>query len=88
MSNLIRTKEQETNHLRGKSRFYIAGWVANRECENPQILPESCKSNKVVKKWHKDYLSGYGDSVANGESIHAGNLKFLEDFEFYTGCKI
>jgi len=88
MSNLIRTKEEETTHLRSKSKFYVAGWVANRECENPQILPESCKGNKVVEKWHEEYLSGYGDSVANGESIHAGNCVLVNDFEFYTGCKI
>jgi len=67
--NLIQNKEQETNHLRGKSRFYIAGWVANREGNNPQILPESCKGDATVKEWHKEYLIGYGDSVANGECL-------------------
>ena len=67
--NLVQNKEQETNHLRGKSRFYIAGWVANRECENPQELPESCKGDATVKEWHKEYLIGYGDSVANGECL-------------------
>jgi len=30
---LVTNKTEETNHLRGKSRFYVAGWVANRECE-------------------------------------------------------
>ncbi len=67
--NLVQNKEQETNHLRGKSRFYIAGWVANRECENPQELPEECKGDKTVEEWHKEYLTGYGDSVANGECL-------------------
>ena len=70
--NLVQNKEQETNHLRGKSRFYIAGWVANRECENPQELPEECKGDKTVEEWHKEYLTGYGDSVANGECLMAG----------------
>ena len=41
MANLVTNKTEETNHLRGKSRFYIAGWVANRECENPQVLPNT-----------------------------------------------
>ena len=67
--NLIQNKEQETNHLRSKSLFYIAGWIANREGNNPQILPESCKGDATVKEWHKEYLIGYGDSVANGECL-------------------
>jgi hypothetical protein len=87
MSNLIRTKEQETTHLRSKSKFYIAGWVANRECEKPQVLPNT-HVPPIWKKWHEEYLTGYGDSVANGECIHAGNCVLVNDFEFYTGCKI
>jgi hypothetical protein len=67
--NLVQNKEQETNHLRSKSKFYIAGWVANREGNNPQILPESCKGDETVEKWHEEYLTGYGDSVANGECL-------------------
>jgi hypothetical protein len=47
----------------------VAGWVANRECENPQKLPEECKGDKTVEEWHKEYLTGYGDSVANGECL-------------------
>ena len=70
MANLITTKEQETAHLRSKSKFYVAGWVANRECENPQVLPESCKGDIVVERWHEEYLSGYGDSLANGECLN------------------
>jgi hypothetical protein len=81
MSNLVTNKEQETAHLRGKSKFYVAGWVANRECENPQVLPESCKGDKTIEKWHEEYLIGYGDSVANGECIYAGNLEFLNNWE-------
>ena len=69
MANLITTKEQETAHLRSKSKFYVAGWVANRESENPQKLPKACKGDKTVEEWHKEYLTGYGDSVANGESL-------------------
>tara|TARA_R110002051_G_scaffold173739_1_gene244043 strand:- start:209 stop:436 length:228 start_codon:yes stop_codon:yes gene_type:complete len=70
MSNLVTNKTEENNHLRGKSKFYVAGWVANRECENPQVLPESCKGDIVVERWHEEYLSGYGDSLANGECLN------------------
>jgi|TARA_B100000470_G_scaffold166312_1_gene130864 hypothetical protein len=69
MANLITTKEQETAHLRSKSKFYVAGWVANRESENPQKLPKACKGDKTVEEWHKEYLTGYGDSLANGECL-------------------
>jgi hypothetical protein len=69
MVNLITNKTEETTHLRSKSKFYVAGWVANRECENPQKLPESCKGDKTVEKWHEEYLTGYSDSVANGECL-------------------
>ena len=67
--NLVTNKAEETEHLRGKSRFYVAGWIANRGCENPQEMPEECKGNIVVERWHEEYLTGYGDSVANGECL-------------------
>jgi len=67
--NLIQNKEQETNHLRGKSRFYIAGWVANRECENPQKMPKEHKNNLTMKEWYDEYMQGYGDSFANSEAL-------------------
>ena len=54
--NLVQNKEQETNHLRGKSRFYIAGWVANRECENPQELPKNVRVIKPLKNGIKNTL--------------------------------
>ena len=66
---LITNKAEETAHLRSKSLFYIAGWIANREGNNPQILSESCKGDATVKEWHKEYLTGYGDSIANGECL-------------------
>ena len=69
MSNLVTNKKEENTHLRSKSKFYIAGWVANREGNNPQVLPESCKGDVTVEKWHEEYLSGYGDFVANGECL-------------------
>lgn len=69
MANLVTNKAEETTHLRGKSRFYIAGWVANRECENPQVLPNT-HVPPIWEKWHEEYLSGYGDSVANGECLN------------------
>ena len=69
MVNLVTNKAEETTHLRDKSKFYIAGWVANRECENPQKLPESCKGDIVVERWHEEYLTGYGDFLANGECL-------------------
>ena len=71
MANLITNKKEEDTYLRGKSRFYIAGWVANRECENPQDMPESCKGDVVVERWHEEYLAGYGDSVAKGDCLAA-----------------
>tara|TARA_B100000959_G_scaffold34553_1_gene32828 strand:+ start:5033 stop:5254 length:222 start_codon:yes stop_codon:yes gene_type:complete len=67
--NLVTNKAEEDAHLRGQSRFYVAGWIANRECENPQEMPKECEGNKVVEEWHKEYLTGYGDSVANGECL-------------------
>ena len=69
MANLITNKKEETAHLRVKSRFYVAGWVANRESEKPQKLPEECKGDTTVEKWHEDYLTGYGDCLANGECL-------------------
>ena len=63
-------------HLRANNRFYIAGWVANEQCENPQALPESCKDNAVIVKQHEDYLKGYGDSFAHGECLTADYEKF------------
>jgi hypothetical protein len=68
--SLVINKTEETTHLRSKSRFYVAGWVANREGENPQILPESCKGDATVEKWHEEYLNGYGDSVSNSECLN------------------
>jgi|TARA_B100000959_G_scaffold281698_1_gene346373 hypothetical protein len=66
---MIITSENREAHLRSKSKFYVAGWVANEGCENPQTLPESCKDNPIIVEQHKDYLNGYGDCVANGECI-------------------
>ena len=63
-------------HLRANNRFYIAGWVANEQCENPQTLPESCKDSPVIVKQHEDYLKGYGDSFAHGECLTADYEKF------------
>ncbi len=71
---MVITSENREAHLRSKSRFYVAGWVANEQCENPQVLPESCKSDLVIVAQHDDYLDGYGDSVANGECLSAENV--------------
>jgi hypothetical protein len=72
MSNLVESgTKEEIAHLRSKNRFYVAGWVANTSGENPQELPESCKGNAAIEKQHEDYLSGYGDSYANYESLAA-----------------
>jgi hypothetical protein len=67
---MIVTTENREQHLRSKSKFYVAGWVANEQCENPQVLPKSCKGDTTVEKWHEEYLSGYGDSLANGECLN------------------
>ncbi len=71
---MVITSENREAHLRSKSRFYVAGWVANEQCENPQVLPESCKSDLVLVAQHDDYLDGYGDSFANGECLSAENV--------------
>jgi hypothetical protein len=68
---MVITSENREAHLRSKSRFYVAGWVANEQCENPQVLPESCKSDLVIVAQHEDYLDGYGESFANGECLTA-----------------
>tara|TARA_B100000809_G_C14980754_1_gene474440 strand:- start:251 stop:475 length:225 start_codon:yes stop_codon:yes gene_type:complete len=68
MANLVTNKKQETAHLRGKSKFYIAGWVANREGEKPQVLPNT-HVPPIWEKWHEEYLIGYGDNVANSECL-------------------
>jgi|TARA_R110002074_G_scaffold180371_1_gene344550 hypothetical protein len=67
---MIVTAENREQHLRANSRFYIAGWVANECSENPQVLPESMKGDPVGEKQFEDYLSGYGDSLANGECLN------------------
>ena len=58
-------------HLRANNRFYIAGWVANEQCNTPHKLPESMKGDPVGEKQHEDYLKGYGDSFAHGECLTA-----------------
>jgi hypothetical protein len=76
MSTVIASKESRDTYLRTKNRFYIAGWVANECSENPQVLPESMKGDPVGEKQFEDYLSGYGDSLANGECLTAGYEQF------------
>jgi hypothetical protein len=66
---MVITSENREAYLRSQSKFYVAGWVANEQSENPQTLPESCKNDLVLVAAHDDYLTGYGDSVANGECI-------------------
>tara|TARA_Y100001949_G_C15703689_1_gene207826 strand:+ start:49 stop:327 length:279 start_codon:yes stop_codon:yes gene_type:complete len=75
---MIVYKEDRDNHLRTKSRFYVAGWLDNERCENPQEFPAVCKGTRIadengtptlVSKFHKEYMQGYGDSYANGECI-------------------
>lgn len=66
---MLITTENREQHLRAHNQFYVAGWVANEQCEKPQALPESCKDNPIIVKQHEDYLNGYGDCVANGECL-------------------
>ena len=66
---LITNKKEENTYLRDKGHFYVAGWVANREGNNAQEMPKDCKGDKVIEKWHEEYLQGYGDSFANGECL-------------------
>jgi hypothetical protein len=76
MSTVIASKQEREQHLRANNRFYMAGWVANECSENPQVLPESMKGDPVGEKQFEDYLSGYGDSLANGECLTAGYEQF------------
>ena len=76
MSTVIADKQERDTFLRTKNKFYIAGWVANECSENPQVLPESMKGDPVGEKQFEDYLSGYGDSLANGECLTAGYEQF------------
>ena len=66
---VVSNAQEREQHLRANNRFYIAGWVANECSENPQVLPESMKGDPVGEKQFEDYLSGYGDSYANYESL-------------------
>jgi hypothetical protein len=80
MSRLTKNSAEEISHLRSKSRFYVAGWTANNMCENPQDLPASCIGNTDAENQYEDYLSGYGDSYANNESVatrYKDNLAFI-----------
>lgn len=71
---MVITSENREQHLRSHSQFYVAGWVANEQCENPQVLPEFCKNDLVTVAQHADYLNGYGDCVANGECLSDENV--------------
>ena len=73
---MVVTSENREQHLRSNNRFYVAGWVANEQCDNPQALPESCKDNPVIVKQHEDYLAGYSDCFANGECLTAQYEQF------------
>ena len=58
---MIVTAENREQHFRSNNKFYVAGWVANEQCENPQTLPESCKDNPVIVKQNIgtiDYIKG------------------------------
>ena len=52
---MIVTAENREQHFRSNNKFYVAGWVANEQCENPQALPESCKDNPIIVKQYEDY---------------------------------
>ena len=66
---LIKNSAEETTHLRTKSRFYVAGWVANTLNELPQKLPKGYTHNPAAMNLWTEYLLGYGDSYANNESV-------------------
>ena len=68
---MVITSENREAYLRSQSKFYVAGWVANEQCEIPQTLPESCRDNSVIAKQYEDYIAGYGDCVANIECLSA-----------------
>ncbi len=68
---MIVTAENREQYFRSQNKFYVAGWVANEQCELPQSLPESCRDNPVIVKQYEDYIAGYGDCVANIECLSA-----------------
>tara|TARA_B000000477_G_scaffold11692_1_gene9975 strand:- start:3062 stop:3277 length:216 start_codon:yes stop_codon:yes gene_type:complete len=68
---MVVTAENREEYFRSQNKFYVAGWVANEQCELPQSLPESCRDNPVVVKQYEDYIAGYGDCVANIECLSA-----------------
>lgn len=67
---LIRNKKERDEYLRTQNRFYIAGWFASELSEPPQAFTGS---NKVFQKYYDDYLRGYGDELANAESLGASS---------------
>jgi|GEM_PF-1583160 hypothetical protein len=73
---VVSNAQEREQHLRSHNQFYVAGWVANEQCEIPQTLPESCRDNSVIAKQYEDYIAGYGDCVANGECLTAGYEQF------------
>ena len=68
---MVVTAENREEYFRSQNKFYVAGRVANEQCELPQSLPESCRDNPVIKKQYEDYIAGYGDCVANIECLSA-----------------
>jgi hypothetical protein len=57
---MIVTPATREEHLRSKSRFYVAGWVASEGNELPQKEPY-----KEYVDEYKEYLDGFGEEKAN-----------------------
>ena len=66
---LVKASNRE-EYLRTKSRIYVAGWVAAEGNETMQKKPAHGAYN--WETYYKDYESGYGDCVANGECVTMG----------------
>lgn len=56
---MIVTPANREEHLRSKSRFYVAGWVASEIGDTPQDEPTENKPE------YKEYIEGFGEEKRN-----------------------
>lgn len=62
---MIVTKENRTEFLRTKNKFYIAGWVASEGNEKMQDKPSH--GAYMYETYYSDYENGYSEQMANNE---------------------
>lgn len=64
---MIITPANREAHLRSKSKFYVAGWVASEGNEVPQKRPTN--KNPDHHEYYEDYVAGYGEEKANAYAL-------------------